>query len=334
MAKRRGSRSDLDSPWKDVLQRFLRQFLAYFFPHIHDDIDWERGYESLDKELNQILRTARVKKRLADKLFKVWRKNGAEAWLLIHVEVQGQREEDFPERMFIYNYRIYDRYQRTVVGLAVLCDADPDWRPERFAYGAWGGETGIRFLTAKVFDYQGREEELERDPNPFAAIVLAQLKVLQTRNAPEERRRWKVRLIKGLYHRGLSADDVRQLFWLIEWMIQLPAELEEQFQEEIYRFEEEKKMPYVSNYVSNVERMALKRGRDKGIQLGERRGRKQGLKAGLLEGIALDLELKFGPAGMKLMVTIEAIQDVKQLRGLLRAIKSAGGLAEVKQLLR
>jgi hypothetical protein len=119
------------------LEHFLPHFLSFFFPEIHQAIDWSRGYESLDKELHQIIRGAKMGRRLADKLFKVWRKDGEEAWLLIHIEVQGQREEEFPERMFVYSYRIYDRYRRLAVSLAVLCDSDPGWRPDHFAYNVW-----------------------------------------------------------------------------------------------------------------------------------------------------------------------------------------------------
>ena len=117
---------------------FLAPFLAYFFPHIHEAIDWGRGYQSLDKELLQVVRGARTGKRLADKLFKVWRRDGREAWLLIHIEIQGKREADFPERMFLYSYRIYDRYRRPPVSLAVLCDDNPTWRPDHFETGALG----------------------------------------------------------------------------------------------------------------------------------------------------------------------------------------------------
>jgi hypothetical protein len=73
--------------------------------------------------------------------------------------------------------------------------------------------------------------------------VPAQLKVQETRGDPEERRRWKLRLLKGLYDRGLSAEQVRELFRLLDWMVQLPEDLQERFQAELFRFEEERRMP-------------------------------------------------------------------------------------------
>ena len=103
MARKRNSRRrrrDWDSPWKETLQHFFRAVLAFFFPDLHDAIDWSKGYESLDKEFQQIVADARTGRGLADKLFKVWRRDGRELWLLVHVEVQGRVERRFGRRMF------------------------------------------------------------------------------------------------------------------------------------------------------------------------------------------------------------------------------------------
>jgi hypothetical protein len=309
---------DLDSPWKEALEQFFAPFLAFCFPLIHEAIDWSRGHESLDKELQQIMRAARIGRRLADKLFKVWRKNGDETWLLIHVEVQGKREKAFPERMFVYSYRIYDRYRKPVVSLALLCDDDPRWRPDHFEHGAWGSVTGTWFLTLKLLDYRGREEELERDRNPFAAIALAQLKAIETRQKPDERWNWKVRLLKGLYDRGLAAENVRQLFRMIDWMLQLPEELQQQLHEDMYRFEEERRMPYVTSFE----------------RFGHKKGLEEGRQEGLIEGIALALKMKFGAPGKRLASKIRALNDVEKLRALARDLESVETLDEARELLR
>ena len=108
-------------------------------------------------------------KRLADKLFRVWQCNGYEQWLLIHIEVQGGYERDFARRMFVYNIRAFEMYNRAVVSLAVLTDERPDWRPNRFAYGRWGSTTEITFPIVKLLDLAKDAEVLERSDNPFAA---------------------------------------------------------------------------------------------------------------------------------------------------------------------
>ena len=66
----------------------------------------------------------------ADKLMRVWRTSGDEEWILVHVEVQSQKQVIFPVRMFIYYYRLRDRYNRQVASLAVLGDGQNGWRPD------------------------------------------------------------------------------------------------------------------------------------------------------------------------------------------------------------
>ena len=104
------TRDDYDSPWKEALERYFPEFLALLYPKIHAEIDWTRGPEFLDKELQQVVRDAELGRRYADKLAKVYTRDGAETWVLIHVEVQGEPEARFAERMYTYHYRLFDRY--------------------------------------------------------------------------------------------------------------------------------------------------------------------------------------------------------------------------------
>ncbi len=200
--------SDYDSPWKEALDEFFEPFLELLFNSAHADIDWFRGYESLDKELQQIVREGETGRRLVDKLLKVWLKSGEEQWILIHVEVQVAEDADFAPRMYAYNYRLFDRYNRDVVSLAVLGDDNPRWRPTSFGYKRWGFEAGIRFPVSKLLDYAVRRQELEESENVFGTFILAHLDTLETRSDHDERCGRKFRLVKRLYERGLAADQV------------------------------------------------------------------------------------------------------------------------------
>jgi hypothetical protein len=300
--------TDFDSPWKEALDVYFEPCLAFFFPLAHADIDWGRGYEMLDKELQQIVRQAEQGRRYVDKLVKVWLKSGEEKWLLIHVEVQTWRESDFPKRMYVYNYRIFDRYDKEVISLAVLADDDPAWRPSQYGYGRWGFRTSTEFPIVKLLDSAPHWQALEANPNPFATVVLAHLKTLETRKAPADRQAWKVRLVKGLYERGLKAEDVRQLIRFIDWLMDLPPALEKLFQEEIHRYEEEKRMPYITSF----ERAAIRKG--------------------LLAGIEVSLELKFGAEGLKLLPEIRQLEDHEVLQAVLEAIKTATTPDELRRV--
>ncbi len=249
--------SEQDSPWKEVLERYLPSFLALYFPAAYAAIDWRRGYEWLNTELRQVVRDAELGSRLADVLVKVWRHDGAESWLLVHVEVQSRRESDFPRRMFVYHYRIFDRYNRQVISLAVLADDRPNWRPDRFAYDLWGCRLDFQFPVVKLLDFAGQEAVLEASDNPFAIVTRAHLATMQTRQDPTSRLAGKIRLVRELYERGMSRDDVLQLFHVIDWMMDLPEALGELFDREAEQIEQEKHMPYVTS----TERRAERKGR-------------------------------------------------------------------------
>jgi len=98
-----------DSPWKEVLETFFPQFMAFFFPAAHAEIDWSKPWKSLDQELQRIVRDAKLGRRLADKLIRVVLRDGRKLVILIHIEVQGDYDKNFEKRMFVYNYRFFDR---------------------------------------------------------------------------------------------------------------------------------------------------------------------------------------------------------------------------------
>jgi hypothetical protein len=223
--------------------------------------------------------------------------------------------------MYDYNTRLFARYNRLVVSLAVLADERANWRPARFGYSLWGCKVNFEYPVAKLLDFAGQEAALEANPNPFAVVVLAHLKALQTTRNPTARHSWKVRLVRGLYERGLSAEDVRGLFRFIDWVLELPAGLEASFWEEVEEIEEERSMPYVTS----VERRALERGRAE--------GRDETRREGLLDAIELGLDLKFGKKGLQLMSRMRKVNDLNVLQAVRGIIRTATDLVEIKQLL-
>jgi hypothetical protein len=247
---------DFDSPWKLMLESYFREFVSFFFPQIHDQIDWERQYESLDKELQQVVRDAELGKRLVDKLVKVWLRSGEEIWVLVHIEIQSQPETGFAERIYVYNYRIYDRYRQRVASLALLADERSNWRPNQFGYELFGCQVQFQFPIVKLLDYWEQWQTLEESRNPFATVVMAHLKTQETRDNGVERKAWKFNLIKRLYEQGYQKQDVLNLFNFIDWLMNLPDALNREFWQELTQYEEENRMPYVTS----VERMALQEG--------------------------------------------------------------------------
>ena len=95
-----------DSAWKDILTVWFPEFMVFFYPELATEIDWSAGYESLDKELQTITTQAMLGNRFVDKLMKVKSCEGKELWVLLHIEIQGEKERDFEKRLFEYYYRL------------------------------------------------------------------------------------------------------------------------------------------------------------------------------------------------------------------------------------
>ncbi|HET6879838.1 MAG TPA: hypothetical protein VFI31_06775, partial [Pirellulales bacterium] len=195
---------------------------------------------------------------------------------------------------------------------------------DRFGYELWGTEVGIRFATAKLLDYAADEAALESNANPFAVVVLAHLKTLETADDAEMRRRWLVRLVKGLYTRGYTGERVRQLYELIDGMMTLPKSLAQLAWQEIQEFEKEKSMPYITT----AERVGL----EKGLAEGLAKGREEGREEGLLAGIEVALRIKFGQTGLALMSEIRQIDDVRLLGTVLDAVPQAESPEALRQV--
>ncbi len=301
-------RADFDSPWKEVIEDYFNDFLSFFFPHIHADVDWAKGYEFLDTELQQVVRDAELGKRFADKLVKVWRLDGQELWVLIHIEVQQSHDTDFTERMFVYNYRLRDRYAQPVVSLAILTDDRPSWRPQEFKARLWGSEVIFRFPIVKLLDYGQDWQSLENSLNPFATVVMAHLKALETRSDQTQRKDWKFSLTRRLYEKGYERQDVLNLFRFIDWVLTLPQNLSISFRQELEQYEQERQMPYVTS----IERMAIRQG--------------------LVDAIELGLELKFGAEGLSLLPEIAQIENVEVLKEIREALKRVSSLTELSSI--
>ncbi|MBF0262472.1 MAG: DUF4351 domain-containing protein, partial [Magnetococcales bacterium] len=257
---------------------------------------WELGFEFLDKELSRIAREARIGDRRMDKLVKVWRRDGAELWVLIHIEIQGDRKSNFAEGMYVYQYRAYDLYQVPVVGVAVLADDDSGWRPDEYRYDLWGTRQSYRFTAIKLIDIPS--EDLENSTNPFACVTLAHIQAKQTRHRPEARYQAKRRLIRSLYEHGYDRQHVIDLFRFIDWVLHLPNHLDEQLGMDIIEFEESHKMPYISGIERRGHERGMQEGMLAGMQLGEQRGVQIGEQRGRQEGAATiltrQLQRRFG----------------------------------------
>ena len=302
-------KADYDGAWKEGVEKYFEAFLTFFFPHIYNEIDWTRGYEFLDQELQQLMRESEVGKQFVDKLIKVWLNDGKETWLLIHLEIQSQVDTGFPKRMFSYHCRIFDRYGQEVVSLAILGDNQASWRPQEYSYERWGCRLSLQFPIVKLLDYQPRWSELEQSDNPFAVLVMAHLRTQATTKNLTGRLQWKLSLVKRMYELGYTREKILQLFDLIDRLMALPPNLDLNFKTELKQFEDDKKMAYITS----IERL--------------------GIAQTLQKSIVKIIKTRFQDGPSELVEQINKIYDHERLNQLLEQAITIGSVPDFQELL-
>ena len=166
--------------------------------------------------------------------------------------------------------------------------------------------TAQRFPTAKLLDYSATF--LEESANPFAVIVGAHLKTQQTRQNAQSRYREKLRIAKSLYQQGYRRQDILELFWLIDWMMTLPDELESDFRQVIKRYEEENQVPQIFT-IDSMARMEMTQ-----------------------ENIIDILNTRFGEVPRELETKIIQVRNLEYLKRLLKWAVTIASLEEFEQL--
>jgi hypothetical protein len=203
---------------------------------------------------------------VGDKLVEVFLRNGYKHWMLIHIEVQAQRDATLARRIF-------------------------------------GTETKFSFATVKLMDYAARSDELLASHNPFAWITLAHLRTQQARHDPDQLYAAKWQLTRLLFEHGWHKQRIIVLFKVINWMMALPKSYQRRYWRAVLKLEKEHSMEWISPLEQSFMDKGMKKGLAQGVrqgvrqglELGLQQGREQGRKEGALALLERQLIRRFGP---------------------------------------
>lgn len=258
-----------DRLWKGILENVFDDFLRFFFPESADLFDLGRGFQFLDKELEQLfpVHESRAPK-FVDKLVKVFTKNGREEWILVHVEVQGYQDKNFAERMFTYFYRILDRYGKPVTAIAIFTDKDRKYHPRQYAYEFLGTKTTFQFNTYKILEQD--EVALAENDNPFALVILTVLLSITSKKIGDENLfKLKYSLAKNLLGRNFPKKKIDDLLVFLQRYVS--------FEDSVYNVKFDKAIEVLSN---SQKTMGI---RELVIELAKKDGKAEGLEKGRTE---------------------------------------------------
>ena len=256
-----------DMLWKGIIEDMPAHFLRFFFPDADNLLDFDRGFEFLDKELEQLFPADENEYPLfVDKLLKVYSKTGVEEWILIHIEVQGYYEKEFSKRMFSYFYRLLDKYNMPVTALAIFTEANKQFKPDTFNYHFMGTSATFKYNIYKILDQE--ESDLYSNSNPFAIVVLTVLLAIKNKKMDDiALLGLKLDLFRNLYQRKMEKKSMQALATFLKMYVHFKkSETNTTFAKAIQLITENK-------ITMGIEELVLSRAEKKGIEKGIEKGK-------------------------------------------------------------
>ncbi|MCA9186895.1 MAG: hypothetical protein KDA99_14810, partial [Planctomycetales bacterium] len=161
--------------------------------------------------------------------------DGWRLWFLVHIEVQSQHDTDLSRRMFVYFYRLFDKYNgREIVSLAILGDAHAKWQMAPYVRSWEGGHIECCPGVVRLLDLEAELQDRAQAGSPFALIALAHLATQRTTPEEPDRMIGKLRLLRHLYDVGADRELIRRAFRLLDWLMKLSPELELDLQRQLH----------------------------------------------------------------------------------------------------
>jgi hypothetical protein len=245
----RSDNADNDGAWKDILENYFSQAMELCFPTLFYLIDWKKEWIFLDTEFRALTKNSITNTKHVDKLIRVHLIDGSELWILIIFEIQHQKDINFPERLFLYTTRGYDKYRKIIIPCVVLADQHKKWYPTHFELRYAEMRLRLDFMSCKLLHFEQIRDDLEKSMNPFATIILNQLDAIKVKRKNKDAQyNVKMKLVRNLYKKGFSKEDVLNIHRFLDFVIALPKEFQLKFEDEIYQMEEMKRMTYYANF--------------------------------------------------------------------------------------
>jgi hypothetical protein len=215
--------------------------------------------------------------------------------MLLHIEIQAQRDTALAQRVHDYNYRLGKAHGLPVTSLVLLADAAPTG-VQIFHQPVRGSARTFSFTTAKLLDYvSDLDARLRAVRLPGSRWpVLTQ----QAHHHPDALYAAKLRVTKLLFQHRWKPRRIMVLFDVINWMMVLPESHQRRYWQAVLRLKKEHEMkllnPLEQMFFDDGVKSGLKQGLEQGLEQVWSRGWSwaHGRSAALLERL---LTQRFGP---------------------------------------
>jgi len=269
---------DHDRLFKELLQTFFSEFMRLFFPEAYQFIDF-KYLKFLQQEIYTDVTAG--EKRVVDILVET-RLKQEPGLILVHVEPQAYPQKDFNERMFIYFSRLYEKYRRRILPVAVFSYDQVRDETDRF-------ELQLPFIEILRFKYYKLElkklnwRDYITSDNPVAAAMLSKMGFSQ-----EERVKLKLEFMRMLTRMKLDPARTELLGGFFESYLKLNREEEVQFHIEMAKINK-KEAELIMQITTSWHEKGRAEGIKEGIKEGEIKKALETARAALKKGLPEDV---------------------------------------------
>jgi hypothetical protein len=229
------NKPDYNYLFKKLISEMFEEFILFFAPYLHEEIDFSKSPSFLQPELFQKLLFDGNSRNSTVHIIQVPLTTGKEKWILIHFEIQGKADEAFRKRMFRHFYRIYDRYNQEIYTLALLMNVKTTRRQHYFDYHFFGTSLIYHY---NVYNFLEQNiAQLKQSTNPFSLVVLAVRYENQASNDAERYALKKELMIQVLKRfsppRKKARHYLSTLFHFIDYIFQTPRTVQQKLKNDL-----------------------------------------------------------------------------------------------------
>ena len=225
------SNIEFDAIWKELIYFFFYDFMAFFLPKLHKDIDYSYPPEFLEQELQELIETIGFKKRIADKLVKVRLKSGITKWVFVHIEVQSYFERFFGKRMFEFFSWIFNKYGQSIVAIAIYTSKKTPLIFDHFEVKNYDTNLRYEFPAYKVM--KQLEDDLIASDNIMALFVLANQYVnqIEVKSNKERKLELKKKIFELAIAKGIDLEKTWKFLIFVNHLMRLSDDMKKEFNE-------------------------------------------------------------------------------------------------------
>ncbi len=261
---------DHDRLYKELLQTFFKEFMELFYPKVSAVINYGHVKFLSEEVFSDLVggTTERVDLAVETMLLEGGEMEAgreAETLIIIHLEPQSYYQEDFPERMFLYSSKLYEKYRRRILPIAVFSHTRQEKEPSRFGWSF----PFLKVMTFRYYAIQLRKKSWRRfvrTDNPVAAALLSSMGYNK-----KERVTVKFEFLRMVTRLRLDPARMKLLTVFFETYLQLTTSENEQLLKKIDRTNLNEEVAMME-WMTSWEKIGLEKGLKQGLEQGREEG--------------------------------------------------------------